>query len=163
MFFIIVILILVFAIIIDCQNDKHDVNKESELILKLPPFRIEAKSMSKISQFWNLAYNPAELLKSFNYSNGGISVVMQNGLNITAPLSDVYVEFSKSKSLIFYTVKYNNKKIHFYQTTNISKKEWFVISYVLCLAGTTRGMYFFGTSRKRVKQINKALDIINKL
>ena len=75
----------------------------------------------------------------------------------------MYVEFSKSKSLIFYTVKYNNKKIHFYQTTNISKKEWFVISYVLCLAGTTRGMYFFGTSRKRVKQINKALDIINKL
>lgn len=88
---------------------------------------------------------------------------MQNGTSITGPIRDLTAIFDKSNGLITYTVKCNGKQVSFYQTTNITNKEWDSINSVLCLAGTTRGRDIFSKETKYVGYINIALKAIKHL
>lgn len=142
------------------KKDKHDVEQDTEDLAKLPSFSIVAKPMSTFSKLVNLAINKGELLHSFSYSNASITIVLENGKTLSAPLRDLFVEFEKISGMLYYRVNSNCTKVKFYQTTNISNKEWEAISSVLCLAGSTRGRSMFSKEAKMLGLINVAAKAI---
>ncbi|MBD5250959.1 MAG: hypothetical protein HDS56_07280 [Barnesiella sp.] len=142
------------------KNDKHNVEEDNEAISQLPDFRVNAKEMSTFSKILNLAINKSELLQSFSYSNKYVTMKMQDGKVFSSQLKDMYVIFEKTNGVISYIINGNGKKISFYQTTNITDKEWNAINGVLCLAGTTRGRSLFSKETKYLGYINIALKAI---
>lgn len=163
MFTLLIILFVVIAIIKASKKDKHNVQEDLYAMARLPSFVINAKPMNTFSKIINLAVDKSELLKTFSYSNGRISIVTENGRILSAQLKDIFVDFDKQNGVITYTIKAPNQKIKFYKTTNISNMEWDAINSVLCLAGSTRGRNLFSKEAKYVGFVNVALKAINAL
>ncbi|MBD5179651.1 MAG: hypothetical protein HDT00_08200, partial [Bacteroidales bacterium] len=129
-------------------------------ISKLPTFTVIAKPMGSLSKFLNLAFDKSELLHSFSYSDEAISITLENGKKLCAPLSETSVVFDKMNGVVIYKVQSGKSKLNFYQTTNISNSEWDAINSVLCLAGTTQGRSMFSKEAKAMGMINVALKAI---
>lgn len=157
------IIFMVVCVIKMAQKDKHNEEEDANEISQLPSFHVEAKPMSTFSKVVNLAIIPKNLLQSFSYSNGSVSIATQSGQMIQSSLRDLFVDFEKANGNITYTIKCGRKKISFYQTTNISNQEWNAINSVLCLAGSTRGRNMFSKEAKYAGMINMALKAIKAL
>lgn len=159
-------LLIIFVIICSImayKKDKHNPKQDEYELSRIPSFSIHAKEMGTFSKILNLAVDKSELLQSFSYSNQTISILMQNGKVLTAPLRDLSVDFAKNQGPVTYTIRGHGKKLSFYQTTNISNTEWEAINSVLVLAGSTRGRGIFSKGAKRANNILAAIKIINKL
>lgn len=159
-------LFMIFAficIILACRKDKHNVEEDAVAISNLPSFTIQAKPMSTVSKIVNLAVVKSELLQSFSYFNGMVSIVMENGNRFNALLCEMSVQFDKYNGNVTYTIKGNGRKVTFYQTTNISNKEWDAINSVLCLAKNTWGRDIFSKEAKYAGYVNMALKAIKAL
>ena len=155
-----IFIFVIFAFIMSLKKDKHNEEEDNEAISQLPEFTINAAEMSTFSKILNLAINKSELLHTFSYSNKYVTMKMQDGKAFCSQLKDMYVIFEKTNGVIYYTITGNGKKIKFYQTTNITDKEWEAINGVLCLAGSTRGRSLFSTETKYLGYINIALKAI---
>lgn len=153
----------IICIVMMSRKDKHNAEEDAIAISSLPSFKVEARSMSTLSKVLNLAIVKSELLQSFSYSNEIVSITMQNGKNLTGNLKDLSVQFEKPNGTITYVVKCEGKKVSFYQTSNITGKEWEAINSVLCLAGTTRGRDMFSKAAKYTGYLNVALKAIKAL
>ncbi|MBD5283644.1 MAG: hypothetical protein HDS31_03440 [Bacteroides sp.] len=145
------------------RKDKHNKVQDVALISQLPSFSIHAKPMSSFSKVLNFAVSKNYLLNSFSYSNGVITVVLENGSIFSSPLERLAVRFEKVSGDVFYKLQRDGQKIKFYKTTNISNKEWDAINSVLCLAGTTWGRDMFSKQAKYVGYANLALKAIKAL
>lgn len=154
------IIIVIVCIIWGCKKDKHNVAEDATTLASIPSFTVTAKPMSTFSKVMNLAYDDNQLLQSFSYSNQLVVIRMKSGKTISCPLVNLSVAFQKQTGNIFYTVKGCGVKIDFYQTTNISDKEWDAINSILCLAGETYGRDMFSKTAKKLGYINLALKAI---
>lgn len=142
------------------KKKKHNSLQDMENRNNFPDFVVVATPMSTFSKILNLAVDKRELLKSISYKKGLVTIKMENGKDFIGMLSDLHVDFAKNQGLISYNIKSVNDKVSFYQTTNISNKQWDVINSMLCLAGSTRGEDIFGTAYKQIGYVNTALKAL---
>lgn len=163
MFTLLIIIFIVWVVIVSCKKDKHNVAEDASKLASIPSFSVYAKPMDTFSKMMNLAYDKNQLLKSFSYSNREVVICMESGKTLSCLLANMYVEFQKSQGLICYTIKGNGEKLYFYQTTNVSDKEWDAINSILCLAGETYGRDMFSKAAKDLGYINMALKAIKLL
>lgn len=157
------IIFIIICVIMMSKKDKHDAAEDAVAISNLPSFTIHAKPMSTASKILNLAVMKSQLVRSFSYANEYVTIVMENGDRLHSSLGAMSVQFEKTNGMISYTVKGNGSKVSFYQTTNISNKEWDAINSVLCLAGTTWGRDIFSKEAKYAGYVNIALKAIKAL
>lgn len=155
-----IIIVCVVLVIFSSKKDKHNVEEDASALAKIPSFTVKAKPMSGFSKFLNLAYDDNQLIQTFSFSNQTVDIRMKGGKKMSANLSNVYVEFQKVNGLVYYKVKGNGVTLDFYQTTNITNKEWDAINGILCLAGETHGRDMFSKTAKRLGYINTALKAI---
>lgn len=166
MFTLLIIVLMIICVIMASRKDKHNIREDEEALSRIPPFYVQAEEMGTFSKILNLAVDKSQLLAYFCYNNGGITVTTEDGNSIGGPLCGLFVDFQKLNGLISYTISGYGKSICFYQTTNISDKQWDAINAVLCLAGETRGKEIFSKSAKVAGGIStaiKAINFLNKL
>lgn len=157
------IIVLVLYLIFGNKKDKHNPKKDAIALSKIPAFTVNAKPMGGFTKFLNLAYSSSQILKRFSYSQERVEILLESGDCISADLAALSVVFEKTKGLVTYYVYYQKQKISFYQTTNISNKEWDAISSVLCLAGETQGRDIFSNFTKYSGYVSSAIKAINHL
>lgn len=158
-----IIIILIICLICAFKKDKHNKMEDDAAISRIPPFTVYARPMSAMSKFLNFAVSKSELLHSFSYSDGMVTIVMQNGQSLTYPLNLLSVRFDKCNGTVYYTLKSDRQKVSFYYTTNITNAEWDAINNVLCLAGTTYGRSIFSKQYKYLGYANTAIKAIKAL
>lgn len=157
------IIFVVIVIILSTRKDKHNRAADWGKIMSIPSFTIYARPMSSTSKILNMAWAPSNILQTFCFDRGNVTIITESGKRIIAPLGALFVDFQDIKGMITYDVYYQGTKLSFYQTTNITKEEWHRISQVLCLAGQTRGMAIFGKAYNRTKKLNMFVKVINHL
>lgn len=155
-----IIIVSVIFIIVSMKKKTHNSIGDMEARDNFPPFSITAPEMSTFSKIMNLAIDKSSLLHYISYYNGLVEIRMKNGKGLVSKLSTLHVDFSKNQGLIVYYVKSPAGKVEFYQTTNITNKQWDVINSLLCLAGSTRGEEIFGSTYKKIGYVNMALKAI---
>lgn len=156
-------ILFIIVLIASLKKKKHNTQEDEEARLEFPNFAITAQPMSSWSKVWNMALDKRHLLQYASYQNGIVTLRNEKGKEIKDPLSSLHVDFENCKGQISYRVKGPSGRISFYQTTNISKDEWTVISNMLCIAGSTRGEEIFGKAYKRANYISSAIKVLSKL
>lgn len=157
------IIFAIICVIAMSKKDKHNKAEDEAAIVQLPSFSVQARPMSAMSKIANLAVTKSQLLHSFSYSNNLVTVTTEDGNCIKSSLSTLSVQFAKVNGLVNYTIKGAGRKMTFYQTTNITGKEWDAINSTLCLAGTTWGRDIFSKEAKYAGYVNIALKAIKAL
>lgn len=154
------VIFIIVACILAARKDKHNKEEDDLAIANLPSFSILAKPMSTFSKIINLAINKRQLLHSFSYTNGTVTLVTEDGRWLSSELSNLKVQFEKVNGIVSYSLTSKNQKMKFYQTTNITSQEWDAINGVLCLASTTWGRSIFSKQAKNLGRVITAMKFI---
>ena len=113
MFTLLIIIVCIIAVIASAKKDKHNVQEDAETMASLPSFNVYAKPMNTLSKVVNMALDKSHLLKSFSYNNGSITVALEDGKTLSAPLSSLFVVFENVRGTITYKITGAGKKMTF--------------------------------------------------
>ena len=146
----------------DNTPDKRSEDADSQ-IENLPPISFYSPFSSdkaKRLATGELLYGSRNVLESFKYQNGILTLKMRNGGNISGALKNAEVRFVDNRGEITITVNMSGNKVTIIKFGNFKDREWETMINVLMLAGKTYGASIFGSAYKNLKRATLVAKII---